>query len=326
MPRPSYFRSLTRGPERSIPHLRPARPPLWGPSKVADYDAADQSIVPSLDVKADSDRDGSQASLPAEPSQPSQAEWESSISILGSAQPFNKSERVTEFSTLPVAQPTRVTRGQRPAKLERQDQPSPASVEVASVSAETGRDKILPQKNPETLFSKVTERKQERASSPDRASGANRVQPVVQSHVMRPVTDARLSQVPSSQKSEALSKPEAHVVDAESERPAPEGKVSRSEALGVRLEVYKRSDLTRDRQGSVHRDPNYRLPVIKRALEPARLGDAPPEGNKVHIGSVDIHITPPATPPPQPAARQSPSVNRTVISRGFTSSFGLRQA
>ncbi len=50
------------------------------------------------------------------------------------------------------------------------------------------------------------------------------------------------------------------------------------------------------------------------------------QANTVHIGSIDVHIMPPPLPPvqpttPTPAVKSSPS----PLSRGFTSSFGLRQ-
>lgn len=48
-------------------------------------------------------------------------------------------------------------------------------------------------------------------------------------------------------------------------------------------------------------------------------------GNTVHIGTIDIHITPPPTPPIQPVATAPKPVSLTPLARGFTSGFGLRQ-
>lgn len=329
MPRPSYFRSLTSGPERGAPHLRPARPPLWGPSRAPDYDAPDHSIVPKPNAEPDSNREDSRVSLPAESSRRERMERGSSISIRGFAQPSSKAEFVTEFSTLPATEPPLVERQQRAAKLEGRDQPSPATLEdTTSMSAETGRDKILPQKYPETQSSNFTKRSRERAPFLDHEAVAIRLQPVVQFHANRSLTDSRLLQGTASQNCEASSWPDVGAGDAQPDRPAAEHQGNSPEAFGVRLEVRKESKFEgpRDREDSLGREPNDRLPLIERAVEPARKSDSPREGNKVHIGTVDIQIIPPATPPNQPAARQPPSVNRTMISRGFTSSYGLRQA
>ena len=59
--------------------------------------------------------------------------------------------------------------------------------------------------------------------------------------------------------------------------------------------------------------------------------DRPPQstataqGNTVHIGTIDIHIAPPPTPPIQPVATAPKPVALSPLARGFTSSFGLRQ-
>ena len=49
------------------------------------------------------------------------------------------------------------------------------------------------------------------------------------------------------------------------------------------------------------------------------------QGNTVHIGTIDIHIAPPPTPPIQPVATAPKPVALSPLARGFTSSFGLRQ-
>jgi hypothetical protein len=59
--------------------------------------------------------------------------------------------------------------------------------------------------------------------------------------------------------------------------------------------------------------------------------DRPPQStataqsNTVHIGTIDIHIAPPPTPPIQPVATAPKPVALSPLARGFTSSFGLRQ-
>lgn len=47
--------------------------------------------------------------------------------------------------------------------------------------------------------------------------------------------------------------------------------------------------------------------------------------NTVHIGTIDIHIAPPPTPPLQPATKAPKPVALSPLARGFTSGFGLRQ-
>jgi hypothetical protein len=49
-----------------------------------------------------------------------------------------------------------------------------------------------------------------------------------------------------------------------------------------------------------------------------------PEGNRIHIGTIDIHIAPPAAPVKAAQSRRVP-VAQAALSRGFASSLGLRQ-
>jgi hypothetical protein len=58
---------------------------------------------------------------------------------------------------------------------------------------------------------------------------------------------------------------------------------------------------------------------------PSRSPTPPPPANSVHIGTIDIHITPPPTPAIQPVATTPKPVALGPLARGFTSSFGLRQ-
>jgi hypothetical protein len=58
---------------------------------------------------------------------------------------------------------------------------------------------------------------------------------------------------------------------------------------------------------------------------PPRSSTATAQGNTVHIGTIDIHIAPPPTPPIQPVATAPKPVAVSPLARGFTSSFGLRQ-
>jgi hypothetical protein len=57
----------------------------------------------------------------------------------------------------------------------------------------------------------------------------------------------------------------------------------------------------------------------------SRSPTPPPPANSVHIGTIDIHITPPPTPAIQPVATAPKPVALSPLARGFTSSFGLRQ-
>jgi hypothetical protein len=45
----------------------------------------------------------------------------------------------------------------------------------------------------------------------------------------------------------------------------------------------------------------------------------------VKIGTVDVQIVPPAQSPKPPPTRSSGRQSAAVLSRGFTTSFGLRQ-
>lgn len=58
---------------------------------------------------------------------------------------------------------------------------------------------------------------------------------------------------------------------------------------------------------------------------PPRSSTATAQGNTVHIGTIDIHIAPLPTPPIKPVATAPKPVALSPLTRGFTSSFGLRQ-
>jgi hypothetical protein len=63
-------------------------------------------------------------------------------------------------------------------------------------------------------------------------------------------------------------------------------------------------------------------------FDAARPQSARPETrdeNRIHIGAVDIHITPPAPAPTAPVTRRAPTPAAPTISRGFVSPFGFRQ-
>jgi hypothetical protein len=76
---------------------------------------------------------------------------------------------------------------------------------------------------------------------------------------------------------------------------------------------------------SVVHESRILLPISEPIAGKANSQGGTRKGNTVHIGSVDIQITPPAAPvkSPPPQVRQR---SVSVLSRGFTSSFGLRQA
>lgn len=65
--------------------------------------------------------------------------------------------------------------------------------------------------------------------------------------------------------------------------------------------------------------------LTQTAIAPTPSPSLTPKGNTVHIGSIDIHIVPPPTAPPKVTPTVSKPVSTSSLSRGFTSSFGLRQ-
>jgi hypothetical protein len=56
----------------------------------------------------------------------------------------------------------------------------------------------------------------------------------------------------------------------------------------------------------------------------AAEGRSPTKKSGVHIGTIDIRVAPPA-PPQRNVARRQPASLTPILSRGFTSSYGLRQ-
>ncbi len=78
--------------------------------------------------------------------------------------------------------------------------------------------------------------------------------------------------------------------------------------------------------GNPRRPPIPRIPLlpVNEAQAPAAKVEDERKSNSVHIGRVEIHVT----PPPAPVPRQQPArvaVGGGVLSRGFTSPFGFNQ-
>ena len=317
MPRSSYLRSLTSGARGSAPPLRPVRPPFWGPTQLPAHEDAGHTIDPSLPPPPDADREASHSTLPAE-SRLGRTAHQSGVSIRGIVQRPSKIGRVAESSMPPVTEAVLVP--QQLAKSGRQDQTPAATAEGSTAFADAAVIDTPPTPSAKHV-SRVREGKPERLDDLDRESAANRLQPVVpravpQPPAMRSESNAKFSVKPALH-SENSCGAQTRMGD------------STPDVSGARLEVRQPSqwEAARDHAGaSLRREPGLLLPVMEQAREAARNVDELPEGSRVHIGSVDIHITPAATPIAPPVARTSPPVARTVISRGFTSSFGLRQA
>jgi hypothetical protein len=318
MPRSSYLRSLTGGARGSAPPLRPVRPPFWGSTQLPAHEDAGHTIDPSLAPPPDADREASHSTLPAE-STLGRTTRQSGVSIRGIVQRPSKIERAGEPSEPPGTEPALVP--QQLSRSGRQDQ-TPATPAEGTAFAEVvaAIDKAPPRYSAKHV-SRVREGNPEQLDDLDRESAANRLQPVVPRSVpqlpaMRPESDAQSSIKPTSPASDGSSGAKTRMGD------------STPDVSGARLEVRQPSqwEAARDRASSLRREPRLLLPVMEQTRESARDVDKPSEGNRVHIGSVDIHITPAATPIAPPVARTSPPVARTLISRGFTSSFGLRQA
>jgi hypothetical protein len=78
--------------------------------------------------------------------------------------------------------------------------------------------------------------------------------------------------------------------------------------------------------GNPRRPPIPRIPLlpVNEVQAPAAKVEDERKSNSVHIGRVEIHVT----PPPPPVPRQGPArvaVGGGVLSRGFTSPFGFNQ-
>jgi hypothetical protein len=332
MPRSSYLRSLTGGARRSAPPLRPVRPPFWGSTQLPAYEDAGHPTDPGMAPPPDADREAYLSTLPPEP-RPGRTAHQSGVSIRGIAQHPSNFARVAESSVPPATEPVLVP--QQLTKSGRQDQTPATTAEGSTAFAEavTAIDKAPPPRPSARHVSRVRESKPERLDDLDRDSTASRLQPVVpravpQPPAMRSESHAQCSVKPASPAAENSSGGKTHIGDSTPDGAEAEGRRGGSRVSGARLKVRQASQwaAARDRASSLRREPSLLLPLMEQAREAARDVDEPPEGRRVHIGSVDIHITPVAAAIAPPVARTSPPVARTVISRGFTSSFGLRQA
>jgi hypothetical protein len=309
MSRLSYLRALTNAPVRGTPALRPGRPPRWGSSTVPVYETVDHDTVDhdiALNhVLPDSNPEVGDSALTVNSSRREYAVREPEISIQRARPSSTKVELSPDFSTSLAEDPHPARHGQNPVRALHQNK-TPSAVPESTVvaNAEIEREVLLPREKPDRHSSGVLERARKGAIDFDWKYPNQRA--------LDP-TDSQSSPAPSSLTPGTPLRAMAKAEPAKTNAPPPveERQVRSAETF---------------REVSIPREPVPLVPVVEQMAAPPRRVDAQKTTNTVHIGTVDIHIIPPAAPAVQSAARQSSAAVRGVMSRGFTSSFGLRQA
>jgi hypothetical protein len=344
MPRVSYLRGLAGPRSGGAPGLKPWRMPLW-PLATGFGDSQAAEIAPSNFGRA-------KAAPPAlkESLVPGPPGATSSSPTIESARPSHP-----ERGSVPAAPSVRV------ASADRQNlPPRPAGESYRMVAdAKPSRETGPPREGPFTASLGPTEELRLEAAA-RRSEGqltksetAERDRPASMVAALTPLeTIAALAtavRVPKVDHSETiLHSTEARTVErtiAAEESPqvvraaiAPPASVHSAppaaSAQPPRLTAGHEGDSQSGRKPASATGMSERRVFSPAALlapvatgRPASHRDEPPAGNRIHIGAIEIHIAPPPQAPPQqrrtPAQSQAPA---PAISRGFTSSFGLRQA
>lgn len=321
---PSYLRALSRRtPEETAATLRPPRVPLWGLSRAAGLDSANEMPVTVADAAPPRIAEAPNVAGPGPGVEPSLVRPETAaqgISIAIASQSltetdFFRAPQPRAVAGAPLALERRLQHDSGFAPSSRRDLSQPQT--VPSPASGFTQGPIPEMKSPgEGPHSEENRQTAKPESEVDRKPATRPLQQQLHAHELVPVrdTESRLISARPSWPSEKLSRPSVNAPDEEADRAA----------VGMEVQVTrpsKSSSATEDRSAQPVR---YMAAAGPEAGSARNLNDTP-AGNNVHIGNVDIQITPLATPPVKQPARQSVSTSVPVLSRGFVTAFGLRQ-
>ena len=322
MARTSYLRAIA-GQTAPASALRPPRIPLWGRPRISGLDFPSTSLDPQA-TTSDSDRPVSD--LRAEPNPSDRSIRSSGVSIETSAprSPESRSAKMPSLDAPPVAQVSDVQR--TIPRAEASSHPS-SSNEVRKPDASPAVHTSTV--NPMTPRLESVASRQETASPAGPDSPRQKILRGEHSQAFAPQVSVNipLQHAPHAVLSpEASLQPKIRARNAALNTTAEEEARARPESLSPRLEMHSRREAEEapDRRASALRQTASLFPSPERASGPTKNPDDRPSGNSIHIGSVDIHITPPPAPAPRQAPRQRTAAV-TAMSRGFMSSFGLSQ-
>jgi hypothetical protein len=322
--RPTYLRaSSRRTSEETAVTLRPPRVPLWGLSRAAGLDSANEMPVTVADAAPPRIAEVPNVPGPGPRVEPSLVRPETAAQGISIAI-ASKSMRETDFFHAP--QPRAVAGA--PLALERRLQHD------SGFAPSFRRDLSQPQtaRSPASGFTQgpIPEMKSLREdthseesrqtakleSEVDRKPATRHLRQQVHAHELVPVrdTESRLISAQPSRPSEKLSHPSVNAPDEEADRAA----------VGMEVQVTRPSKPSSETEDRSAQPVRYVAAAEPEAGSARNLNDTP-AGNTVHIGNVDIQITPLATPPVKQPARPSVSTSVPVLSRGFVTAFGLRQ-
>ena len=219
----------------------------------------------------------------------------------------------------------------------------PSVSSSAIVETETNNNPLI---SPVTLPSS-TSLPQSNLDSTDRQVEVSSIQPIQAKNLIETSVSAKIT--PTSTKVEVLPGARENqlmsVVQGDKETPAKLRPNLQSEAADVTVAVEQVQPVPSDRlrPAKGDREASRREALLlspdryQTELTPKTTSRIPtlstpsacvidsPKGNNIHIGSIDIQITPPPTPPAKVVPKVSRPALTSALSRGFTSSFGLRQ-
>lgn len=290
MPQPSYLQTIARRAKSPLPLLMPPRLPL---SRV------DVPLMPEL---PDESRPVQSSSLVKGTTLSPQQQF-----------PGTPVQEVAVLSPRSLTDGFNTTSPPLPAggDLPQEIRAAPVSSEMSSVSPVVKSSLQQPNKlalHPTTSVTQTLQSSDLSATLPDSSAMSDRAQvtsvPKARSYLQ---TAAR---IPTSEPNSTFSSVSSTEIDAPD--------VSESRVI-----------LQSPRNHAVTKSSNPDNPNIDLRLHSDRRSSRSPTAtstaNSVHVGTIDIHITPPPTLPIQPVATAPKPVALSPLARGFTSGFGLRQ-
>ncbi|MEG4318612.1 MULTISPECIES: hypothetical protein [unclassified Microcoleus] len=300
MPQSSYLQTIARRGTSHLPVLMPPRSPLSRIEAPQTPEVAGESIP---------------AQLPSEPA--------NRVVVSSEQQPSIQMKQVRSPVDSATTSPAQVPSVELPQEI----QATPVFSQTSSVSPAVQNSQQQPSTQtvqPTTPVSHSIQPPDSLAQSPNRSGQSSNLTSVTtlpkpRSYLAKAATSFMLKTSPKVSKATS---PETASPEV-SESFVIHSKVSKvASTETASAEVSESFVILQAPQNDA--DPNISASERQKFDRPPQ-STATARGNTVHIGTIDIHIAPPPTPPIQPVATAPKPVALSPLARGFTSSFGLRQ-
>jgi hypothetical protein len=311
MPQPSYLQTIARRGKSPLPVLMPPRSPLSRIEVPLTAEVADESIP---------------VQSPSEPANRVVVSPQQQASI----QMKQARSPVDSATTAPARLPSSI-------EVPQEIQATPVLSQRSSVSpaVQNFQQKTSLTVQPTTPVTHSIPAPEELSQLPTRSGQSSNFAPVTsvpkpRSYLAKAATSLMLKTSPkvSKEASPEIASPEVSESVVIHSKVSKEASPEASESVVIHSKVSKAAS------------PEIASPEVSESVvilqvpqnDSARQKfDRPPQStataqsNTVRIGTIDIHIAPPPTPPIQPVATAPKPVALSPLARGFTSSFGLRQ-